>query len=136
MADTPDTTVPDLKVRAQEPKVLENPEPREPQATVVNEEVPAQVTQPREPEVDTVQVHETSVTLDTVITDTSDPNAVIVPPEGRGDASLPIHAAVGKTVEQVFAESASEESSPSDDDRAEAAASGTTVDSARGSSDE
>src|SRR5687767_14492078 len=127
MADTPDTTVPDLEVVAQEAKTTETPEAREPQADVVNETVEAQVAQPREADRSEVPVHETSVTLDTVITDTSDPRAVIVPPEGRGDGSLPIHRAVNPTVEQVFAESASEESTPSDEDREKARETGTTV---------
>ena len=134
MADTPDTTVPDLEVIAQEAKTPETPEPREPQADVVNETVEAQVAQPREADRTEVPVHETSVTLDTVITDTSDPNAVIVPPEGRGEPRLPIHRAVNPTVEQVFAEKASGDHA-SNEDREAARQTGTTITTARGEDD-
>lgn len=53
---------------------------------------------------------------------------VIVPPEGRGDATLPIHALVGaKTVEEVFDAAASKQDEPaSDEERADAASKGTT----------
>jgi hypothetical protein len=58
---------------------------------VVEEQVAAQVAQPREADRDSVDVHETSVMLDEVITDPSDPRAVIIPDAGRGSLDLPIH---------------------------------------------
>ena len=84
----------------------ENMEPREPEVEVNSDSVPAQVMGEPAPAVTTVPVHETYVTTDTVITDTSDPLAVQIPDAGRGDASLPIHGLTRPTVEQFFAENA------------------------------
>jgi hypothetical protein len=64
-----------------------------PNVTVVKEEVDAQVVQPREPDADTVKVHEVSVELDRTITDPSADDAVQVPAEGRSpleETGLPI----------------------------------------------
>lgn len=99
-------------VIAQEAKTVgdENlPDPREPKAVVVREEVDAQVVQPREGDSDKVNVHEVHVTTDEVITDPSSPLAVQVPHAGRGDATLPIHALGGKRPEDVFASEASKQ---------------------------
>lgn len=70
---------------------------------VVEEQVAAQVAGTPEPASDTVNVHETSVVLDTVITDPSSPLAVQVPDAGRGSLDLPIHRLNAPTVEEVFA---------------------------------
>jgi hypothetical protein len=73
---------------------------------VVSEAVDAQVVATPQPAADKVNVHETSVQLDTVITDPSSPLAVQVPDAGRGSLDLPIHALDAPTVEEVFAEHA------------------------------
>jgi hypothetical protein len=83
---------------------------------VVQEQVDAQVVQPREGDSDKVNVHETSVRLDTVITDPSSPLAVQVPDAGRGDLSLPIHRLAAPTPEQALAEDAQDEDEPADDE--------------------
>lgn len=104
------------EVVAQEAKTVGDddlPEAREPQADVRQEEVAAQVVQPREADPSTVSVHEVVVTTDEVIKDPSSPLAVQVPDAGRGDSSLPIHALAGERVEDVFAR----EASKSDDDK-------------------
>jgi hypothetical protein len=104
--------------------------PREVQADVESREDDAQkVGQPAE-RVEKVPVYEVSVTTDERV------DYVIVPPEGRGDATLPIHAFVGaKRPEDIFAESASEQEEPaSDEERAEAASRGTTPVSERNAS--
>jgi len=95
----------DTPVVAQEAKVVgdDNLTPREPTAEVVQEQVAAQVAQPREGDADKVNVHETVVHTDTVITDPSDPLAVQVPDAGRGSLVLPAHALDAETPEQVFA---------------------------------
>lgn len=106
-------TVPADQVVAQEPKVTEQPEESFQVAPEVNSEsVPRQVSQPREPDPATVPVSEVSVQTDEVITDTSDPRAVQVPPEGRGDAVTPIARAYAdaRKVEDVFAEEAAKQS--------------------------
>jgi hypothetical protein len=73
---------------------------------VVEESVDAQVVAQPEAPSSTVNVHETSVQLDTVITDPSSPLAVQVPDAGRGSLDLPIHGLAAPTVEEVFAEHA------------------------------
>lgn len=74
-------------------------------------EAPAQVTATREPDSDTVQVHEVAVATDKVITDPSSPEAVQIPDAGRGSLDLPIHALANGTPEEVFA-AAAKKSSP------------------------
>jgi hypothetical protein len=103
---TPDQT----EVVAQEAKTVgdENIEAREPTVEVTKEQVDAQVAQPREGDSDKVNVFETTVATDTVITDPSSPLAVQVPDAGRGSLELPSHALAGPTVEQVFADDADE----------------------------
>lgn len=107
MADDKMTPEP-LTVVAQEAKTVGDDAltPREPSFDVNKEQVAAQVVQPREGDVDKVNVHEVSVQMDEIITDPSSPLAVQVPDAGRGDMSLPIHRLAGKTVEQQFAASA------------------------------
>lgn len=83
-------------------------EVREPQATVVQGDVPAQVSPPREPDNDVVPVHEVSVTLDEVITDPNDPLAVQVPKPDAAAGALPIHSLANPVPEAVFAKEASE----------------------------
>lgn len=73
---------------------------------VVREQVDAQVAQPRETDARKVNVHETVVVTDTVITDPSSPLAVQIPDAGRGDLALPIHRLDAPTVEEVFAKEA------------------------------
>lgn len=138
MAENENIEVPQSTIVAQESKTVgdDNLEAREPTAQVTSETTAAQVSPPREDAAAEVPVHEVYVATDTVITDPSDPLAVQVPDAGRGDASLPIHDLAGPTVEQVFADTASEESTPSNEEREQARVTGTTVESARGSSDE
>lgn len=64
----------------------------------------AQVQGPTPPPQSTVQVHETHVKADTVITDTSSPLAVQVPTAAQGDALTPIGRAYAdaRTPEDVF----------------------------------
>ncbi len=81
----------------------DNLEARKPTFDVNSESVPAQVMGQPAPAVEVVPVHETYVTTDTVITDTSDPLAVQIPDAGRGDASLPMHRLTMGTVEEYFA---------------------------------
>jgi hypothetical protein len=98
-------------------------EPREVDAQVESREDDAQkVGQPAE-RVEKVPVYEVAVTTDERV------DYVIVPPEGRGDATLPIHAFVGaRTVEDVFAEEAGEQEEPaSEEERAKAASEGRTA---------
>lgn len=68
------------------------------------ETVPAQVSPPREGAADKVNVHETYVAMDEVITDPSSPLAVQIPDAGRGSLDLPIHALGGRRVQDVFDE--------------------------------
>jgi hypothetical protein len=65
----------------------------------------AQVQGPKASPQQQVPVHETHVKADRVITDTSDPLAVQVPPHGQGDAITPIGAAYlnPQSPEDVFA---------------------------------
>ncbi len=119
MADEKATETQLPAVTAQDAKLVGDEAVREastndPTPQVVREEVAAQVVQEREGDSDTVNVHETFVSLDTVITDPSSPLAVQIPDAGRGDLSLPIHALDGPTVEEVFAKDASSSKSKSD----------------------
>jgi hypothetical protein len=99
-------------------------EVREPQAVVVQGDVPAQVAPAREPDNDVVPVHETSVTLDEVITDPNSPLAVQVPEPDAAAGSLPIHALANPVPEDVFADKAAKASKVSDKDREERNATG------------
>jgi hypothetical protein len=91
---------------AEQPYTLENPEAREPTSEVVDEKVAAQVS-PARPDFhldlngDEVTVSESYVQLDETV-GPQDPNAVIVPPEGRG-----VHPDLGiagkQTPEQMLA---------------------------------
>jgi hypothetical protein len=108
-------------VIAQEQKLVgdENlPDPVKIEPTVVDEQVDAQVAQPREADAAKVQVDEVHVQVDEVITDPSDPRAVQVPDAGRGNASTPIAEAYrnGKTVEEVFNAEASSPDEPAADE--------------------
>lgn len=75
------------------------------EVSVTAGDAPAQVQGPAPAQASTVQVHETHVKADTVITDTSDPLAVQVPQSGQGDALTPIGRAYQnpQTPEDVFA---------------------------------
>lgn len=122
MADENKIAAPEpQRVVAQEQKQVgdETQNDRSVAPEVNTEAVPAQVAQPREADADQVPVHETSVKLDEVITDPSDPRAVQVPDEGRGDAGVPIHALGQPTPEEVFASEADE---PKDEEPREAPA--------------
>lgn len=112
-----EVVVPLPQIAAQEAKTVgdENLSPREPEFEINADEVPAQVMGKPDAPVSVVPVHETFVATDRIITDTSDPLAVQIPDAGRGDASLPAHRLAGPTVEQYFAENASEPNSDSDD---------------------
>lgn len=109
-----DITPPQTEVTAQDAKTVgdDNLSVREPDVQVNEEQVAAQVVQPREGDSDKVNVHETSITTDTVITDPSDPLAVQVPDAGRGSLDLPIHALNGPLVEDVFKAEASADEKP------------------------
>jgi hypothetical protein len=89
--------------------------------------VPAQVAPPREADDDTVNVHETVVHTDEVITDPNDPRAVQIPDAGRGSLDLPAHRLAAPTVEAVFAEQAAEVKEVSDADRKEAVRQGVSA---------
>lgn len=104
----PDITPEVPQVVAQDAKIVGDADltAREPQVIVVQEQVPAQVAQPREGAVDKVNVHEVFVAIDEVITDPASPLAVQVPDAGRGSLDLPMHALNGMTPEQVFAAAA------------------------------
>lgn len=78
----------------------------------VQEQVDAQVAPAREPDADTVEVHEVSVATDVVITDPTSPLAVQVPDEGRGSLALPIHGLSAPSPEQVFEGADSAEEQP------------------------
>lgn len=84
----------------------------EPEVSVDDEAVDAQVKGPDQEPSTTTTVHETRVSVDKVITDPSDPLAVQVPPEGRGNALTPIAEAWGvetpETPEQALARKADE----------------------------
>lgn len=128
-ADEEKVPVSDEKITPDYPKVAapknailsdDDLEPREATVKVVKEEQPAQVTGPAAEPVDTVNVHEVSVQLDEVITDPSSPLAVQIPDAGRGDLSLPIHGLNGPTVEQFFAENATDADERSEEEAFEA----------------
>lgn len=69
---------------------------------VNKDSVPAQVAATDVKPVETVQVHETNVKLDRVITDPSSPEAVQIPDAGRGSLDLPIHGLDAPTPEQAL----------------------------------
>jgi len=98
------------EVVAQGPKVVGDEAVQEHvhevEVNVNTEPVAAQVTPDPDPPAQTVNVHETSVALDRVITDPSDPLAVQIPDAGRGSLDLPIHNLAAPTVEEVFASEA------------------------------
>lgn len=107
----------DANVTAQKGTKLENPDPVDVTPEVTAEAVPAQVVQPREADPKKVDVDEVSVATDTRV------DYVIVPPEGRGDASTPIATAYkdSERVEDVFAREAA--TADSDEDTSETPAS-------------
>jgi hypothetical protein len=89
------------------------------------EQVDAQVAQPRDPDADKVEVNEVSVATDRVITDPAADDAVQIPEEGRGNPSTPLHSFVdAEHVEETLSAEAGEQSTPSDEDREQAAAEG------------
>lgn len=73
--------------------------------SVTSGSAPAQVQGPAPAPQSSVQVHETHVQADRVITDTSDPLAVQVPAAGQGDALTPIGRAYQdpRSPEDIFA---------------------------------
>lgn len=117
MADE-NITPPVPDVTAQEAKTVgdENlEEVRKVPVEVTEEQVDAQVVQPREGDSDKVNVHEVSVQLDEVITDPSSPLAVQVPDAGRGSLDLPTHRLAEGTVQEKFdaaADEAADEPAP------------------------
>lgn len=111
MADArPTDSVSLPKVRAQKGALIGdeavNEHVHKPEVEVNDEPVKAQVVAEPDPPVSEVYVHETSIALDRVITDPSDPLAVQVPDAGRGSLDLPIHGLDAPTPEDVFAEHA------------------------------
>ncbi len=98
-----ETGSPLFPVAAAEDTVYETPEPRDFEVEVNDEPVaPQKVGGPIVP-VEEVPVYEVYVETDKHV------DYVIVPPEGRGDATLPIHAyANGRKPEDVFAEESSD----------------------------
>lgn len=98
----------------------ENPPVNEPDVHVNDEAVKAQVKGPDHPVEDKVQVNELHVNVDRVITDPSDPLAVIIPPEGRGDAVNPIAKA---WADATHPEDAFADAEPADEEPAPAPAS-------------
>lgn len=110
MADEKATDTQAPAVVAQEAKKVGDSEVQESvhkvEVEVTKEQVAAQVSQPREADSDKVNVHESYVAMDRVITDPSDPLAVQVPDAGRGDLSLPIHALDAGTPEEQFSKEA------------------------------
>jgi hypothetical protein len=104
MADEITPPVPEVHTQAGAQVGDENvAPPREPEVEVVNEQVDAQVAGTLEPAPSKVNVHETHVELDKVITDPSSPEAVQIPDAGRGFLDLPIHALASGSPEQKFA---------------------------------
>lgn len=99
------------EVTAQKKKLVgdDKLEVREVTVEVNEDQVDAQVVQPRELDSKKVNVHEVVVATDRVITDTSDPLAVQVPDAGRGDASLPAHRLAEGHIEDVFASESSDD---------------------------
>lgn len=112
MAETTETITPEVpEVSAQKSKTVgdENmPAPREVEVNVNKDKVEAMRVQPREPDAAYVPVHETHVTIDTVITDPSSPLAVQIPDAGRGTMALPITGLNDGGVEAVFAKASKE----------------------------
>lgn len=93
----------------------DNLEVREVEPDVTVDTVDAQVMAKGYEPVKTVQVHETHVQLDEIITDPSSPLAVQIPDAGRGSLDLPIHGLAGPRPEDVFAkDAASADDSDSD----------------------
>lgn len=88
----------------------------EPEVETDTDSVPAQVTGPSAEPVTSVPVHETRVSVDKVITDPSDPLAVQVPPEGRGNALTPIGGAWGVETPETPEEALARKASESDDE--------------------
>jgi len=82
---------------------------------VVEEQVPAQVVQPREPDSDTADVREVHVRVDEQVLDPAADNAVLVKGQGgEGTNVLPLESFVNaEHHEDVFAREASE---PSDEE--------------------
>jgi len=115
-ADTTSAVTPAAPVTPVTPPLPDGASATEPSAAVTDPDGPVsvQVTSgtttaqvqgtPAAPQ-SVVPVHETHVKADRVITDTSDPLAVQVPPQGRGDALTPIGAAYAdaRAPEDVFA---------------------------------
>lgn len=84
---------------------------------ITKEAVAAQVAPPREADAKKVNVHETRVATDTVITDPSSPLAVQVPDAGKSPLltdGLPVHQLAEGNVEDRLAAQADE--ADSDDD--------------------
>ncbi len=106
MAETTETIIPEVpEVTAQKSKTIgdENmPAPREVEIDVNKDKVQAMRVQAREPDARYVPIHETSITVDTVITDPSSPLAVQIPDAGRGTMMLPITGLNEGGVEAVF----------------------------------
>lgn len=89
-----------------------NSETHEVTPEVTVEQVDAQVAPERQAADTKVNVHETVVATDVVITDPSSPLAVQVPDAGRGSLELPAHALSAPTPEQAFADAAPKASKP------------------------
>ena len=83
---------------------------------VVEEEVPAQVVQPREPDADVANVREVHVRVDEQVLDPAAENAVLVEGQGgEGNNANPLEGFVdAEHHEDVFAREASEADEPSD----------------------
>lgn len=94
---------PEIPVAASPDTVFETPEVHELETEVNDEPVAAQKAETTPERVTEVPVYEVFVKTDERV------DYVIVPPEGRGSALLPIHAFIdAETVEEVFAREASE----------------------------
>ena len=118
-----DQHTPDFKVNAPQKGALVGDEAVREAATkvepdVVDEAVTAQVAAERAPDADEVQVFETTVATDTVVTDPSSPEAVQIPDAGKGSLDLPVHRLTAPTPEDVFADEASSADDPEDTDDA------------------
>lgn len=108
--------VPEVTAQKQKTVGDENlPEPREVEVDVNKDRVKTMRVQQREPDAAYAPVHETSITIDTVITDPASPLAVQIPDAGRGTMLLPITGLNEGTVEERFAAAAEEESSDDSD---------------------
>lgn len=117
MAETTEKITPEVpEVTAQKSKTVgdENmPAPREVEVEVNKDKVDAMRVQAREPDAAYVPIHETSITVDTVITDPSSPLAVQIPDAGRGTMMLPITGLNQGGIEAVF-DKASKEAAEKD----------------------